>query len=622
MATFRYRALRVQARRTSSNREEGPILKGLSSLQVRLKGIRVLLAAGVAFLVLAGCAHPVTDFQFQNGTKAIAIHSDRSLPAGQQAQFLPIPQGKPIRPGKSQSPARRTALYTLATPQAPVSPTDDFFLEYTTSGGPLELHLHGLQPKGGAPTTTNTPLPVHGVARASDTIRFLAPIATGERVVSFQVTSPSPEARIHIQRAGFAPDAPEVSLSKGVLTVRKGIDLSGNGFIGTPPTQGMATITFRFPSLVAHLGEAQAQIILSYSYHPASGDIHLTAKDSSGHQQRYLIQPRPGSHHLYLYTASSGFTPSELELSTANPGFSLDAVSVHRFSTPQTTTSFDGTTKPIPADIGAILNYQPKWWRQKEYELFSWSLVPSVLIMEFESYAVQARFMKRFAFFIEKQGYVGKLWTNKQLAGLHGWNAHDYRPEDLARFYSTAAKESFKLNPEEIQLRKILLANSVITQNGNTYQPGKGALLTFAHEGPIWLRSLLLTHEGYHGIFFTHPEYRKAVFSIWDNAPIGERDVFRYIFLPYFRYDINDIYLVKNEFQAYLMEQPLDRTKQYFHDQLATEMRVMKIPPDSPLAQYAKDHPDMFYRSAEEVQKAVEKAVGVPAGDLVGLLPD
>jgi hypothetical protein len=310
-----------------------------------------------------------------------------------------------------------------------------------------------------------------------------------------------------------------------------------------------------------------------------------------------------------------------VSVTSADPGFSLESVAVHRFPTPHRPQTSRGTTSPIPAGFGVMIDYRQEFWRQKDYELFSWSLVPSVIVMQFRSYAVQARFMKRFAFFIEKDGFTGKLRTNAQLAGLHGWNAHDYRPEDLARFYTTAARENFKLNPEEEQLKRILLTNGLIEHNGTTYSPGKGAILTFAHVGSYRLRRLLLTHEGFHGVYFTHPAYRKAVLSIWNHTAAAEQELFRNVFLDYKRYNVDDPYLVRNEFQAYLMQQPLSSVQAYFDYELPREMKKMKIPGTAPPARYLSEHPAVFRRSAEQVQEALEQAVGVTAGELVDLEP-
>ena len=94
---------------------------------------------------------------------------------------------------------------------------------------------------------------------------------------------------------------------------------------------------------------------------------------------------------------------------------------------------------PIPSDLGLVGSYYPRSaWRQSDYELFAWNLYPSILIFDMRSYEVQSRFFKRLAFFVEKRGFRGEMLSDAELAARHGWNAHNYRPEDLAGFYNVA----------------------------------------------------------------------------------------------------------------------------------------------------------------------------------------
>lgn len=576
----------------------------------------LLLLAGTA-LALAGCTHQVTQFSFSSGGKQVTLHTGRSLAKKQQGAFL-------LSDSSASGPARRTARYALATAQSVGKRGEDFYLAYRPGAGPLELHLFERRAGEKTNTTTRLNLPAAPVERADHAasqavVRFLVPVAVGTEITAFEVTSSSSQAAIDIHGAGLTRDYRGVQLGSRRLTIRDGAQVTAGGPPTTPNADRVTTIGFR--DLVSNLGAAQAQIVFTYTYTHGSGDVYLTARNTSGSSRRYIINLRPGIHRLYLYTASCGFTPQSLEVKTANPGFRVDSVAVHRFAIHRAASNSPGTTKPIPADLGAMLSYQPKWWREKNYELFSWSLVPSVIVMQFRSYAVQARYMKRIAYFVEKWGYTGRLLPSSQLAHLFGWNAHDYRPKDLARFFTKAAKEKFKLGPSEEHLKTILLANGVIKASHGSYTAGKGAILTFAHVGPYWLRWLLLTHEAFHGIFFTHPAYRKAVFSIWDHTSHMEQELFRRVFLAWAGYDIEDMYLVKNEFQAYLMEQPVREADSYFNTAIPRRMKQLKIPESSPLYHYFSSHPDVFRKSAEKVQKAVEAAAGVHAGEDVGLAP-
>ena len=581
----------------------------------------VLVPATLALLLL-GCSARITDFSFDsNGTQVTLTSRDRA-PRGAQGTFLPA-HGRPTTPTLSEKPELATPRYELGS--AHTTHGEDFYISYSGASGPLELHVYETASTGGATTQTTVPLPLPpasthtgdpSTSEPPRLYRYLLPLSDGTGIKAFQVTSSSPSAEIKIQGAGLTPDFDGVSFGKQSLSLREGVRVDESF-----PRPNETETTIEFPSLVSAYGKAQAQVVLTYTDSGGNGPVRLIVTGPSDTTKGYSVVRRRGTHNLYLYTAGVGFTPQGLRVTSEEPGFHLDSVTVHRFDPPSAGDSSLGATNPIPADFGAIIDYGPDYWRQKGYELFSWSLIPSVLVMQFSSYAVQALYMKRFAFFIEKHGFAGKLWTDEQLSHFHGWNAHDYRPEDLARFYSTAEKENFPLHPEERHLEKILIANGLIIPKGNAFEAGSGAILTFAHVGPYWLRRLLLTHEGYHGVFFTHPAYRQAVFSIWKETKPGEQKLFRDIFLNYARYNIDDPYLVQNEFQAYLMQQPLASVQGYFDNELSYEMKRMGIPASSPLVSYLATHPEAFRSSAIEVQKAVENAVGVSAGELVGLSP-
>ncbi|MDR0409910.1 MAG: hypothetical protein LBH18_05890, partial [Spirochaetaceae bacterium] len=116
----------------------------------------------------------------------------------------------------------------------------------------------------------------------------------------------------------------------------------------------------------------------------------------------------------------------------------------------------DGMT-PVIADTGFILKYPQDKWRNESYEIFFWESFPNILIFDTASYAVQDKLFKRLAFFAEKKGFKGRLARDEEIADLHGWNAHDYNAETLARFFDMAEKDAFPLLDEEIALREILI---------------------------------------------------------------------------------------------------------------------------------------------------------------------
>lgn len=223
--------------------------------------------------------------------------------------------------------------------------------------------------------------------------------------------------------------------------------------------------------------------------------------------------------------------------------------------------------KPIKADPGLILKWQRTNWRGNDYELFEWDRFPGILIFDIADYKIQDDFFRRMAYFVEKAGYKGQLLSDKELDGKHGYNAHDYKCEDMARFFEKARSENFKLNEKEELLKQILLHNGqLVLSEAGTITAGKGAVISISQESPEYLRRQLLAHEGWHGIYFTDDDFRNIVASIYYTIdPNTRKYLIRYFQVtPSLNYDTTDEYLLKNEFMAYLLQQPVSSTSEYF----------------------------------------------------------
>ncbi len=221
-------------------------------------------------------------------------------------------------------------------------------------------------------------------------------------------------------------------------------------------------------------------------------------------------------------------------------------------------------SEPIPADPGLVLAYRREAWRDSRYEVFRWERFPSILVFDTADYAVQDRLFKRLAFFVEKAGFRGTLAADADIAALHGWNAHDYRASDLALFFETARKTAFALNAEERELREILIAAGIVRVEGTgEIQEGKGAIISISRESEDYLRSLFMTHEGYHGLFFTDADFRAYADGRWKNLePESKR--FLKAYFDSRRYDVNDAFLMTNELMAYALQQPVSLAGRYF----------------------------------------------------------
>lgn len=228
--------------------------------------------------------------------------------------------------------------------------------------------------------------------------------------------------------------------------------------------------------------------------------------------------------------------------------------------------------RPIKTDPGLIVLWPRENWRGSDYEIFEWDRFDGVLFFDTASYSVQNDFFRRLAFFVEKQGYKGRLLTDSELEGKHGYNAHDYRAYDLARFFERARVQNFPLNRKELLLCEILEKNGIIVRDeAGSWTEGRGAVISISKESPVYLRTALLAHEGWHGIFFVDKEFRDVSATVYYSLaaadPVALNFLVRYFQVtPSLNYDTGDDYLMKNEFMAYMLQRPVRDCEKYFTD--------------------------------------------------------
>lgn len=255
---------------------------------------------------------------------------------------------------------------------------------------------------------------------------------------------------------------------------------------------------------------------------------------------------------------------------------------------------------PYPADPGLILNWSSSKWRNPDYELFAWDRFQNYLIFDFKNYAVQSKFLGRLAFFIEKQGYKGRLLTNEELSGKHDYNAHDYSAESLAKFFTQAKKEHFLLNNEEELLKEILIYNKIILEEGEGFAAGEGCILSISQESNGWLRDRLFAHEGWHMFYFSDEEFRNYITACYYTCDEKSLN----FLIDFFKsqeslgYDTNDDYLMQNEFMAYLLQQPQNQVAEYFVS-LAGRGSVMKY--TKALSDYVKETEGTYFEDAAKM---------------------
>jgi hypothetical protein len=293
---------------------------------------------------------------------------------------------------------------------------------------------------------------------------------------------------------------------------------------------------------------------------------------------------------------------------------SADSVSSFYLNIQQSSPVFP---QPIKADPAFVLEYPLKKWRNSGYEIFSWDSFPSLLIFDFADYAIQDRMLKRLAFFVEKTGFRGRLAHDSEIEELHGWNAHDYRAEDLARFFDKARKENFPLSDEERELEKILLSEKIILIEHGSVVSGTGAIISVSRESPDYLRYRFMAHEGFHGLFFIDEDFRNFSRQRWEQLPVTAK---RFIvsFFEYQQYDVKDEYLLVNEFMAHILQQPVSQVPDYFGRQLPQRLestwRASALPMKSASFDFWPSLADDFAKEAENFSAYVKKRWGLEAG--------
>ncbi|MBO5137475.1 MAG: hypothetical protein J6B81_03140 [Spirochaetaceae bacterium] len=280
----------------------------------------------------------------------------------------------------------------------------------------------------------------------------------------------------------------------------------------------------------------------------------------------------------------------------------------------------DVVLSPLDTDPGMIPLWPMASWRCSDYELFQWEQFPGVLFFDCANYKIQDDFFKRLAFFTEKTGYIGTLVADSVIKNKHGFNAHDYRAETLAKFFSLATETNFPLNSKEQILCDILVANKIIIPQKNDgivtgYSPGYGAIISISQESPLYLRYTFIAHEGLHGLYFIDSGFRQKVKEVFETS---DKDSIAFL-LRFFQiqdslnYNLEDTYLVQNEFMAYVMQQSVSRTASYFADNIAWRGTMLRAEPE--LSAYVRNTKGKgFEQASERLSQYVFERWGIESG--------
>jgi len=279
------------------------------------------------------------------------------------------------------------------------------------------------------------------------------------------------------------------------------------------------------------------------------------------------------------------------------------------------------TDRPPLCDMGIIEERNIPM--DKDFLLYRWNIEPDILIFDFRNYAVQARYLKRLAFYIEKPGFRGTLLKNEQLEGKHGWNAHDYSAESLSLFFNQATRDNFSLNPEEEELKLLLLQNRILQKKTGTeeLEPASGAIISVTRESSDSLRSTFLVHEGVHGLFFTNAEFRQGCFDIWNSLNEEEQAIWKYfLYNNEHPYDSEWEYLSVTELAAYILQNPKSRQESYFSYRFARQVQLQGQKAEH-LVDFLEANPDFFTELCGELESLLQIYYPLKAGDFTLIRP-
>jgi hypothetical protein len=339
--------------------------------------------------------------------------------------------------------------------------------------------------------------------------------------------------------------------------------------------------------------------------------------------QSLELRLRPGLQSVYLYPEMFLGDMDLLRFSHDSVQGRMRGIEIHAVPR-KPAPGADGdpaALEPLPIDMGQLMDYSQALWRDGDFEIFSWNLYPQVLMFDFADWDTQSRYLRRLAFYVEKDGYRGELLTNEELGNRHGWRAHNYHPRDLSRFFNQAEEEDFPLNPEEEELLRLLLHNGLLLRGSNGYVEGEGQIISVTSH-PIQTtatRALFLNHEGLHGMFYNEPEMRGLSTRLWDEMPADVREFLVYYFV-YMGYDPADTYLMINEFQAYMLQQDVVNLRWYVGQRMADRING-RFPELASFINPRREQAGwVALESGEALQSFIYQNRGLVAGDLFCLI--
>lgn len=304
---------------------------------------------------------------------------------------------------------------------------------------------------------------------------------------------------------------------------------------------------------------------LIYADESQAKNYMISVRLKEGHDKVRIDFTAPDKHRIYtyrdlkndtvtFYTSSIGFIPADITVQQFDTGMDM----IESIDRKEIVPDGKPSLEPLPADFKQILENDPAQWRYSDWEVYRWENFPGILIIDFQNYNIQSHMLKRLSYFVEKRGYTGKIHSFLRLSGKSDWNAHNYKAKDLAAFFTEAQRSNALLTSSESYLMELLLANGIIERGETGYTGGEDkGIVSVSQESAPHVRSLLLTHEGYHGLFYAAPGLKELVYDLWDKlAPEAQEMWVEYLrTADAWNYDYRNGYLLRNEMLGYMMQQ-------------------------------------------------------------------
>ncbi len=450
----------------------------------------------------------------------------------------------------------------------------------------LRLSLGGTERKA-------APLLVADFPIRDGTSQLVLPLDSDSRIGSLSVELGQGQAKgaIRVEAIAVRPAFRGIERIEGGVRVSSGFSIRLEG--------GHLVLALSRPFVSVPPGPGQ-RLALEFRYPPFTGAATAELRGEAGAKPLHLRLREAGGTTVF---GPELFPPGLARLEISVP---------ERVGVPALFAAHISETEAELADLGRVLLSAPAD-PLADYSIYRWDILPSVIIIDFRDYSTQDSYLKRLAFFVEKAGFRGRLAGDAEIAALHGWNAHDYRSEDLAAFFEAARSKAFVLGKVERGLEALLLERGIIARRSGRIVAGQGALISISRESPSYQRLTLLVHESTHGIFFSDSAYRDFARSQWASVPKDERWFWR-LYFDWANYDVSSDYLMANEYQAYLLQQPVSRAEDYFTKTLPARL-VEKHPErqaalDAYMARFGK----RFAEGAMAFETWLGKRYGISAG--------